>query len=100
MKYIKFTLFLFLLWGFITLQAQNITNITPMLDDNTMQIKYTITDAAFNQKFTAALYVSIDGGNTWQGPMTLIQEDKKEVTEGENTIFCRSIGFKYRLHYP
>ncbi len=82
----KLTLFLLLTIGFITTQAQQVTNIQPKLVGNNMEIAYEITSANFNQKFDISLFVSFDGGKTFKGPMTLSENDKKEIEGGNHKI--------------
>jgi len=87
MAYIqKLTVFILLALGFTTIQAQKVINIQSKLVGNNMEISYEITGADFNQKFNVSLYVSTDGGKTYQGPMTLIADGKKELVGGPNTL--------------
>jgi hypothetical protein len=87
MKHIKnLTLLTLLVLAITMANAQKVSNIQPKLVGNTMQISFDITEAAFNQKFSVQLFISTDGGLTWQGPMTLINNDKNEFTSGTQTI--------------
>lgn len=87
MKHIKnLTLLTSLLLGFTMANAQKVSNIQPKLVGNTMQISFDISEAAFNQKFNVQLFISTDGGKTWQGPVSLINDKKNEFAGGTNTI--------------
>ena len=58
-------LILLLAFAFTGLHAQKVTNIQPKLVGNNMEITYEITGAEFNQKFMVELFVSTDGGKTF-----------------------------------
>lgn len=77
---------LLLTLAFSTLKAQTISNIQPKLVGNKMHISYKISGAKFDQKFDVSLYVSIDDGKSWQGPMTLIEGKEKVVSSGKNQM--------------
>lgn len=80
MKLIKSILFLtFFYFSSITIYGQKVTSVDASFSGDIMIINYTLTGAKFNQKFDVELYVSFDGGKTFEGPM-------KEVTGhvGEN----------------
>src|SRR6056297_226370 len=80
MKLIKNIFFLtFFYFSTITIYGQKVNNVDATLNNDIMIIDYTLTGAKFNQKFDVELYVSFDGGKTFEGPM-------KEVTGhvGEN----------------
>lgn len=87
MKHLKkLTLLLIFSLGITVVKAQKISDINPVLKGNVIEITFNIADASFNQKFTIELFVSTDNGLTWQGPMSLIDQPKKELNEGYNKI--------------
>lgn len=68
--------------------AQQVTNINSQLTGNTITIDYTLTGAKFNQKFNVNLYVSLDGGKTFQGPLKGVSGDSGEgIKAGTHKIF-------------
>ena len=79
----KKMLLLIVLMGFsYCLEAQTVKNIEPVRSGNNMVINYKIAGAKFNQKFDVSLYVSTDGGNTFQGPLKAVQGDVGEGIQG------------------
>jgi hypothetical protein len=81
-------LFLFLLlFGFSsTMKAQKIKNIKPVRNGNTIVVNYTLS-AKFNQKFNVSLYVSRDGGETFEGPLEAVNGDVGEgIRPGQKKI--------------
>ena len=69
------------------LKAQKVKNIEPIRQGNTIVVNYEITDAKFNQKFDVSLYVSRDGGKTFEGPMQSVTGDVgKGIRDGEHRI--------------
>ncbi len=69
------------IWG------QRVTNINAYPDGNNIVVKYKIEGRKFYQKFKAELYVSLDGGNTFKGPLQKLTGGIGEnATAGENEI--------------
>ncbi len=67
--------------------SQTVTNVTPIPDNDKMIVKYKITGAKLNQEFNVSLYVSMDGGTSYTGPLKAISGDIGEgITEGEHSM--------------
>lgn len=68
--------------------AQNVSNIEAQLTgDNKIAVHYNISGAKFYQEFNVNLYVSMDGGKTFQGPLKEVAGDVGQgVTRGKHTI--------------
>jgi hypothetical protein len=71
---------IFLLLGLLFFGAiafsQNINNIEAELGpDNKIIVQYQISGVKFNQSFNLSLYVSLDGGETWEGPLKEVSGD-------------------------
>ncbi len=83
-KYLIIILFLFPgIKGF----SQRVTNVDPVPLLDKVLIRYKISGAKLYQKFDVALYVSQDGGQTFQGPMSSVTGDVGEnVKPGKNHL--------------
>jgi hypothetical protein len=67
--------------------TQKVIDVTPIQDNNQMVVKYKIVESSSNQKFNVSLYVSIDGGVSYKGPLKSVTGDVGEgIIAGENTI--------------
>jgi hypothetical protein len=67
--------------------SQMVIDVTPILNNENMIVKYKITDAKSNQKFNISLYVSMDGGTSYIGPLKAVSGDVGEgITQGKHTI--------------
>ncbi len=86
--------------------GQRITNIEPEKQGNKIIVHYDIRGARFNEHFNVSLYVSKNGGKTFQGPLEAVSGDiGKGIQEGTDKkivwdVFkdvgrCRKLGRKY-----
>jgi hypothetical protein len=83
----KFYTLLFSLLFSVALFGQRVTGINAFPSGNNIIVKYKIEGARFYQEFKAELYVSIDGGNTFKGPLQKVTGNVGEnVTKGENEM--------------
>ncbi len=107
MKYIFIVLFLFPL----CLRAQQITNVSAMQDGKNIIVSYDLTGKQ-GQEFMVSLFVSEDGGTTWQGPINSMTGDKghgitpgtgKRITwnvlQDREKLQGSAIAFKVRASY-
>lgn len=70
------------------INAQQVTNVDFNISGNKIIVDYTLTGAKFNQKFNVQLYVSMDNGKTFQGPLKAVSGDVGEnIKAGSNKIF-------------
>lgn len=60
------------------LYSQQVTNVNSQLTGNNITVDYTLTGAKYNQIFNVQLYVSLDGGKTFQGPLKAVSGDVGE----------------------
>lgn len=68
--------------------SQQVTNVNSQLTGNIIKVDYTLIGAKFNQKFNVNLYVSLDGGKTFQGPMKTVSGNVGEnIKAGKHKIF-------------
>ncbi|MDA3865112.1 MAG: hypothetical protein PF489_00020 [Salinivirgaceae bacterium] len=84
-----FKLFSLLILTTFTLNthAQQVKDIQPQQQDNNMVVKYNIDGAKFYQTFNVDLYISRDGGKTFEGPLNAVSGDVgKGITGGEHKI--------------
>jgi formylglycine-generating enzyme required for sulfatase activity len=82
----RLNLLVILLLMFITIQSngQTISNVHSEQFGNTIEVHYTLNTTTPTE---IALYVSLDGGTTWKGPLTKVLGDVgKNVVSGEHTI--------------
>jgi formylglycine-generating enzyme required for sulfatase activity/tetratricopeptide (TPR) repeat protein len=64
--------------------CQTITNVNSEQSGNTIEVAYTLSTTS---PCEIALYVSLDGGTTWKGPLTKVQGAVgKNISAGEHTI--------------
>ena len=64
--------------------GQAITNVFSKQTGNTIDVTYSLST---NSPCEIALYVSLDGGTTWKGPLTKVQGDVgKNIVSGEHLI--------------
>jgi hypothetical protein len=84
---IKLLTFVILVTFAINTHAQQVKDVNPMQQGNKMIIKYKIEGAKFYQKFNVDLYLSRDGGKTFDGPLKAVSGDVgKGITGGEHQI--------------
>ena len=87
MNFKNLLLFIVFILSTNTLYSQQITNVNSQLTGNTITIDYTLAGAKFNQKFNVLLYVSLDAGKTFQGPMKSVTGDVgKGIKAGTHKI--------------
>jgi len=91
MKHFRYQRIIVLVILFISfsyyISAQKVENIEPKMEENNIIVKYTITNATFCQKFDIDLYISHDGGQTFEGPLENVSGDVgKGIKEGEHRI--------------
>jgi sulfatase modifying factor 1 len=55
--------------------AQNITNITASQSGKNIELSYSLTGKEEIKAYEIKLYVSTDGGSTWQGPLIAVTGD-------------------------
>lgn len=85
----KFTFIplLFFFFCFSPVYSQTISKIRTVQAGNNIIINYSISGARFNQAFNVSVYVSKDGGRTFQGPLSAVSGDVgKNVTPGNKKI--------------
>jgi len=88
MKIRNFILFLALLSFTNTLYAQQVTNVDSKISGNIIAVEYSLAGAKFNQEFNINLYVSLDGGKTFQGPLKGVSGDVGEnIKAGKHKIY-------------
>ena len=88
MNFKNLLLFIAFILSTNTLYSQQVTNVNSQLTGNTITIDYTLAGAKFNQKFNVLLYVSLDGGKTFQGPMKGVTGDIGEnIKAGNHKIY-------------
>ncbi|MBU8892507.1 MAG: hypothetical protein KOO66_06990 [Bacteroidales bacterium] len=65
--------------------SQTIENIRYQREENKMKISYSIKDAKFYQIFNISIYVSMDNGENFIGPLSFVSGDVGEnITAGKN----------------
>jgi hypothetical protein len=70
-----------------SITAQEVKNVSSEVTGNIIQIDYDLSSAKYKQIFNISLYVSFDGGNTFQGPMKAVSGDVgKGIKAGSNRI--------------
>lgn len=68
--------------------SQTISNVHSEINADIITIHYSLLSAKFNQKFDVSLFVSFDGGKTFQGPMKTVRGDVgTNVKSGTNKIY-------------
>jgi hypothetical protein len=68
--------------------AQSISNITASQNSKNIVVKYTLNGKEGIAAYDIQLYISPDGGNTWQGPLTSVTGD---VGKGQAAANNKSI---------
>lgn len=67
--------------------SQTVNNVRPVVEEDKITVHYTIYKAKFYQSFNVSLYVSMDGGKTYQGKLKAVSGDVGEnVTKGDKKI--------------
>lgn len=67
-------------------QGQKVQNVVPEVTDSTIRIHYTLI-GKFYQTFSVSLYVSRDGGNSFQGPLKEVAGDTgQNIKSGSHII--------------
>lgn len=67
--------------------SQTVTNVRPVVEGDKITVHYTIYKAKFYQTFNVSLYVSMDGGKTYQDQLKAVSGDVGEnVTKGDKKI--------------
>jgi hypothetical protein len=88
MNFKKYFIALVLLIAPVLINAQQVSNVNSQLSGNTIIVDYTLTGAKFNQKFNVQLYVSLDGGKSFQGPMKAVSGTVGEnIKSGNHKIY-------------
>jgi hypothetical protein len=70
----KSTLLLFALLLFLLGGAQTVTRVNAVVNGEKIDISYSLSGAS-NQYFNVSLYVTLDGGVTYKGPLKLVTGD-------------------------
>ena len=87
MKKSHFT-FLFAFLISIGVFAQKVSNIKATVSEDKILISYSVSGLKFNENLNISLYVSRDGGNTYQGPLKEVSGDIGEgIKEGNFKIY-------------
>ncbi|MGE4287537.1 MAG: hypothetical protein AB7E36_02520 [Salinivirgaceae bacterium] len=82
-----YPLFMLLTLLFNSLAGQEISSISTTTKGEQIIIDYTLSYARFYQTFNTSVYVSFDGGSSFQGPLKAISGDVGEVSkQGKHTI--------------
>lgn len=69
------------------MKAQNISNIDFQQNGQKITVSYKLSMLAYNQQASISIYVSMDGGESFAGPLNEITGDVGEnITNGNNTI--------------
>jgi len=85
----RFLLFLLMFFASLTnLYSQEVKDVSfSRGPDNTIKVSYTISSAMFYEQFDVSLYVSTDGGQTYNGPLQHVSGDVgKDIEAGDHTI--------------
>lgn len=83
--YSKIFLFILFFVSHVAGYAQTVSNIQFRQEAQTIVVNYDITGAMYWQKFNVDLYVSMDGGNSFTGPMQEVSGDAgKGIEAGRN----------------
>jgi hypothetical protein len=61
-----------------TIYAQSISNIKSFVKGNSIEVQYVVKGLKLNQTLKVSLFVSLDGGITYQGPMVEVKGDVGE----------------------
>lgn len=80
-------LFIAIILSISSLKSQEVKNVTFEVIEDLIQIEYDLSASKYNQVFDVSLYVSFDGGTTFQGPMKAVSGDVgTEIKAGSNQI--------------
>jgi len=80
-------LFIAIILSISSLKSQEVKNVTFEVIEDLIQIEYDLSASKYNQVFDVSLYVSFDGGTTFQGPMKAVSGDVgSEIKAGSNKI--------------
>lgn len=85
----KFTFIplLFFFFCFLPVSSQTISKIRTVQSGNNIIIHYSLSGVKFNQVLNVSVYLSKDGGRTFQGPLSAVSGDVgKNVTPGNKEI--------------
>ncbi len=74
------------------LKAQQVENITFVIEGNNIVVKYNVYGVKYDQSLNTSLFVSTDGGKTYQGPLKLVSGDVGPgILNGSHQIVWESI---------
>lgn len=86
-KFRYILLILFSAFWFLPVSSQTISKIRTVQSGNNIIIYYSLSGVKFNQVLNVSVYVSKDGGRTFQGPLSAVSGDVgKNVTPGNKKI--------------
>ena len=87
MKNLIFTVFLVSTLS-IAVFAQKVSNIEATVSEDKILISYSVKGLKFNESLNVSLYVSRDGGSTYQGPLKEVSGDIGDgIKEGNHKIY-------------
>jgi hypothetical protein len=66
--------------------SQKVTNVNPVNEGNKIIVYYSISGVRYFQTLKVSLYVSMDGGKTYQGPLKAISGNVDNITKGAQKI--------------
>lgn len=67
--------------------SQTVINVYTVTEDYKIAVHYTISNAKYYQSFNVTLYVSMDGGKAFRGPLMAVSGDVGEkITKGDKKI--------------
>lgn len=79
-------IFFYFFW-FLSVSSQTISNIRTVQSGNNIIIYYSLSGVKFNQVLNVSVYLSKDGGRTFQGPLSAVNGDVgKNITPGNKKI--------------
>ncbi|NQU82095.1 MAG: hypothetical protein HQ543_11295 [Bacteroidetes bacterium] len=85
--FIPLFFFFFSFFCFSPVYSQTISNIRTVQSGNNIIIYYSLSGAKFNQVLNVSVYLSKDGGQTFQGPLSAVSGDVgKNATMGNKKI--------------
>ena len=75
-----------------TVYAQSISNIKSFVKGNSIEVQYVVKGLKLNQTLNVSLFVSRDGGITFQGPMVEVTGDVGEkIFNGQHSILWEAM---------
>ena len=87
MKKLIFTVFLVSTLSIAAI-AQKVSNIEATVSEDKILISYSVKGLKFNESLNVSLYVSRDGGSTYQGPLKEVSGDVGEgIKNGSHKIY-------------